>query len=327
MPRPGFYNDNLGRSYPFVDGETLLLPDYAVCDFGCMVYAGSGFVVGTHSIFLNAIRRTGDTFEFEFTSDAPGLAGRYLRFTRSTSDARYATDYAEPDMTVSSSSSLSSSYCPDAPYWLGFLVTGDMQRLSSLLSSGEALLGPIPVEPSLIRNTDSAYITSLNVGNMDRTRAENSDDCRPLCWPFVVADAYVVKECITGIVRLQEGYNTQITLDTNDNVITIAARVGAGMGEPYSLVRVTEDEDPPTGRTLLDGALDCCDLVRSINGVGCSYFCISAGNGITITPYPDQHKIVIDADMKNLVNCLPRVSDSSLPAVAYSEDPCACGPA
>ena len=94
MARPGFLNDNLHRSYPFVVGQEGMIPDCAVVDFGTTTLAASGFVEGQHKIWLEWIRRVGDTIEFEFLSDAPGLIGRSLVFRRDRSDPKFVTSYA-----------------------------------------------------------------------------------------------------------------------------------------------------------------------------------------------------------------------------------------
>lgn len=319
MARPGFYNDNLGRSFPFVVVPGSSLPTYAVCDFGCTMYAGSGFIPGTHSVMLTTISRSGSTFSFEFTSDAPGLSGLSLVFTRDVTDSRYATDYAEP--------STESSVCDEHLRWLGYLVTGDMTALAALVADGASLVGSFVVEPSQIRSADGCYARSINVANADRTRAEPTADCRSFCWPFTLSDFYTVGECLTGSVVFKEGYNARVGLDTGDNAITIDASVGAGAGEPYELVKVTDDEGPPAGLSLLDGSLACCDVVRSINGVGSRYFRISGQGGVIVTPVPAEHKVVVDVRMFSMANCPELPAESSLTIDDPSADPCDCGPA
>src|SRR5688500_4107359 len=96
MARPGFYNDNLNRSYPFIHGQTGTLPDFAVADFGCVMGAESGFIEGQHSVRLHRVLKSEHgILEFEFRSDAPGLLDRVLRFTRNVTDAKYTTSYEE----------------------------------------------------------------------------------------------------------------------------------------------------------------------------------------------------------------------------------------
>lgn len=153
MPRPSFYNDNMGRDYPFIHGQADELPKFAICDFGCTMAAGSGFVEGVHGVYLAAIRKLPDRVEYEFITDAPGLAGRSLIFGRDPADSRYVTSYAESsyasgytsdirciitgDYEVEVIGGVSVSVCKDPPSesfchedvpWIGYLVTGDVQR-------------------------------------------------------------------------------------------------------------------------------------------------------------------------------------------------------
>lgn len=128
MPRPGFYNDNINRDYPFVHSpvnagqisrirelagtgssyssmssadesasvvERNPLPTFAVADFGSIMGAGSGYVEGIHNVFLSALRKNdaSQTLEFEYTSDAPGLVGQSLIFRFNYSDPKYTTKY------------------------------------------------------------------------------------------------------------------------------------------------------------------------------------------------------------------------------------------
>jgi hypothetical protein len=100
MPRTGFYNDNANRSYPFLSGLELAMspsnmPESAAVDFGCILGLDSGFVDGTHSIYLNKIQRVDDIFTFEFLSDAPGLADYALRFRRKFDEDEYAVEFVD----------------------------------------------------------------------------------------------------------------------------------------------------------------------------------------------------------------------------------------
>lgn len=123
MARPGFYNENMNRDYPFIHLQTGALPDDLVADFGCIMGEYSGFISDVHTVYLSAVRTLGSLVEFEFTSDAPGLSGRVLRFVRNMLDTEFTTSYASSvlsstpsaiDCASECSSSLSSSsFSPD----------------------------------------------------------------------------------------------------------------------------------------------------------------------------------------------------------------------
>jgi len=96
MPRPGFYNDNENRSYPFLyDCDISALADAIIVDFGCTMGQGAGFIEGEHSVYLVAIRKLDTVYEFEFQSDAPGLMGLALIFRRAINAPEYQSSYSE----------------------------------------------------------------------------------------------------------------------------------------------------------------------------------------------------------------------------------------
>jgi hypothetical protein len=122
MAKPGFYNDNRNRHYPFLKntvgdpGGTGVkrLPDSAVVDCGVLVGLSAGFVDGTHAVWLDAVRRAGGRLYFDLASDAPGLYQRRLTFSRPVAGwARYDTEHAAdtpeppPAETVSESATIS----------------------------------------------------------------------------------------------------------------------------------------------------------------------------------------------------------------------------
>lgn len=360
--RPGFLNENLNRSYPFVYSPTPALPHYAVADFGSVMLAGSGYIEGEHTVYLHSAILDGDVVNFQFRSTAPGLTGYCLLFQHDATSQDLQTSFAEAipvdeaEATVDSSSSLSviSSVvetCPANLLWHGFLTTGDLKRwvetgggTGSESSGGfslteltalwppfaevQVLDGPFVVEPTRTHNCSQAYVQAVNLANSERTRATTREECRELCWSFPTYDHYVVSSCLTGPLFLEEGYNVSIRQDSLTNTITIEPGVNMGKGEPCEDVLLFATEQAPNGRTALDGALRCDEVVRSINGVGKRFFSISGGNGVTITPVPEQHKIIVSADLQNMAIC-PEVRDTGAftSEIPDSPDPCDCGAA
>jgi len=98
---PGFYNENANRAFPFrvnnVDDPTApagpVTVNSVIVDAGFMIGAGSGFVDGVNSIWLDSVSRTGGEFVFSFASDAPGLYGKTLEFTRQVTDPEYLSSF------------------------------------------------------------------------------------------------------------------------------------------------------------------------------------------------------------------------------------------
>lgn len=335
--RPGFFNDNINRSYPFITATTTTVPNYAVADFGCWMNAGSGFVEGQHNVYLTAVRVVGTDVKFVFTSDAPGLVGTALVFWHDSSSPDFTSSYVDAivydgeDASSSSSSSSSTSLidenvCDVEPLWAGFLCSGDITRLLDFLGS-DVLENAGTVEPSRIQNNDGAYVRSVNLANAERTRATTHTDCKDYCWSFPHYDHYVAGYCLTGPIKLREGYNTSIRQDALSNTITIDASLGAGAGQPCEEVPLFNGETPPSGRTTLDGAPKCNEIVRSINGVGKRFFEISGGNGVVITPVPAEHKVIVSVDLQDLAFCPDLRDMGSLGEhISFGDDACDCGP-
>lgn len=213
---------------------------------------------------------------------------------------------------------------------------GQIARLimSAILTAGDIIpsascdgfYGKAMVEPSQIQNMDGSYVRTVNVANAERTRATAASGCREFCWTFPLQDHYIVQECIVGDIRFKEGYNAEIRVQPSENTITISGRVGGGEGSPCTEVAIFPGETPPANRTTLDGSLRCDEIVRSINGIGTRFFDIASGTGITVTPVPNKHKIVIDIHMVGLALCPALPPELEVTDPTYGEAPCNCGP-
>ena len=115
MAKPGLWNDNRFRSYPFIKGETGKtgagtienVPFSTIVDAGFTMGLDSGYVAGEHSVWLELVSRSGDTVTFRFESDAPGLFNRPLVFTRDVDDDLYQLEYVDSLVEVYDSASAS----------------------------------------------------------------------------------------------------------------------------------------------------------------------------------------------------------------------------
>lgn len=334
MPQTPYYNENAQRSYPFVaddvSGNVLDgLTDQAVVDAGFMVGVGSGFVDGTHRIWLSAVARDDDQFTFTFLSDAPGLADKSLVFTRAISGEAYETEFVEFAEEGSVSESSSVTDCTDTP-WTGFLVTGNLSELADQLANGESYEGEAYVEDALVQNLSQSYVRSVNMANGERTRSENREGCNPVCWPVELQPLYVNSTCLTGPIRFKPGFNSIIEQNNTENSIIFSAQVGAGEGEPCEEVPLYEGEASPTGSSLLSGGPGCNDVIRSIAGVGGRVLDIVGGLGITVTSDPDNHKVTVNVDAHDMAVCFADAEDGesvNCPPADESVGPCDCGPA
>jgi hypothetical protein len=311
MARSDWGNQNENRAYPFLRGSTgvgggpltlAALPDSAVVDAGFVAGALSRFDPAAHSVFLNRLTRAGGVFSFEFGSDAPELYGVPLVFTRRADDPDYLTSFADsgtPGSASSWSGSTPESACAE-PLWSGFLVTGRMADLALFLPVNGVVErgGGASVEPALVQSLAGARVTSLTLANDDRTRVTPPGGCPAEVFPYPTGVLHVNARCLTGNVALKAGYNA--TVGQSPGTLTLGAVVGAGEGQPCREVPAFSGETPPAGSLLLEGGPRCNEVLRSINGFGGSDFVISVGTGVSVTPVPDVHSVVVDVGLGGL---------------------------
>jgi hypothetical protein len=338
MPRPGWYNDNANRTFPFVEGtagipysgtlsEMVNLPDYFIVDCGFIMGPESAYVEGNHFIYLYRVARSGNVVEFEFRSTDPIMATTGLKFTRTVTDEDYTLEYLDsdsPDDPVSESDSDTES-C-EKPFWSGYLITGDMSLVGEAIADSVSItssgIDEGFVEPTLIQNLAGSAVVSIGLANTDRTRVVFEGGTENPCyaerpqWDFntdcgtdseerPIRCTYEYARCLTGDVRFQPGYNMTIAASPSTNTILFSPIVGAGEGEPCEEVKLFPTETPPIDATnnVLEGSILCNELLRSINGHGGPLLQFRAGTGVVIIPDPDNSKIVIDINLNNLDLC------------------------
>ena len=320
MARTIFFNDNANRAYPLVLGTVLAMPNATLVDYGGLMGINSDYREATDSTWLHAATRQGDDFVFRFRSDAPGLTAHELVFIFSLSDERYTCQFADARIieaeTHSFSLSVSESLegCVDDAIWSGYLVIGNLQPLAEILADGQTLEDGATVEPALTRSLVKAYVRSISLANDDRTRATNPAQCRAMEDPNSSGQTHAQATCLLGHVRFQAGYNCKISQDVANNAILIGAMdptvEATYAGQPCEEVPLFSGETPPTGRSRLDGALDCSEVFRSINGLGGPRVNILSGNGVNLTFDTASHHIIVDVNMHNMAVCSAMGPDS-----------------
>lgn len=336
MGAPGWLNDNLNRAYPFLagtagadaPGELRGLPDSAVAECGFTAGPLSGFDPQAHSVRLARVSRSGGTVTFAFASDAPGLAGRDLAFTRSLSDPDYLTSDADGDPYGPDAGSASDPVSAEAggcslPSWWGFLTTGRLADLAAWLPDGATVTGAAGVavvEPALVQSLAGAWVHGVSLANAERTRATPPEGCPGDGWPYDPGAVHVWRACLAGPLRFEAGYNATVAVDAAANRVTLGARAGAGAGEPCGEVPLNPPErayirGPFYGRqgSPLSGGPWCGSAVRSVNGVPGPDVAVRGGPGVAVTPDPAGHRLVVDANMSGLAACFSdylRVSES-----------------
>jgi hypothetical protein len=312
MSLPGFYNDDAARSYPLVpfsnapwdgpgDPVEIQPPMDTLVDFGCLVGLDAEFDAAQHSVYLHQITRAGSVFTFDFRSDAPGLVGYALVFSRHLTDVEYATDYSK-------AVPLPGTVEPQEPLWEGFLVTGPLESLAAMMPTDgnmTASTGP-QVEPSLIQNLGRSYVRTINLANQDRTRVSPPDGCDGTGTAPSDGPVYIVNATgLAGDLRFKEGFNVSIRQNVRSNSLAFSALQGAGAGDVCYEVPLYAGEQPPAGSTLLTGGPACDEVINSINGLSASVIRLVPALGTRIVPADDQKSLIVDFDRHDMTVCGP----------------------
>jgi hypothetical protein len=339
MPALQWFNENMHRDYPFLQGSTSraalgagnsltnlsLLPMEVVVDLQIVIGPQAGFdwtgaqyastslfVAGEddyadrHSVWLAAIANTvdGEEWEFVFESDCPALAGRPLVFV-----ALNNSMYTAGPVTIRSNSPVDA--CGNF-LWQGTLSLGNFSEVVAHLNSSATASGQLYIEPALVHNLNRSMVTSLAVANKDRTRAVAPPGCSAITWPYATGGIYTAANCLCNHeVWFQPGYNCNITQDQNNNALVISASQGGGAGEPCGEVAMAINtgggyETPPNGYPddgLLEGGPSCADTLRTINGAAGPSVQFVAGQGVQISPDPSTNTVSIAVNMAGMVNC------------------------
>jgi hypothetical protein len=351
MSRAGFYSDNALRSYPFVVGHGGIdLLSEVFVDFGCIMGPEAQFEYGVHKVWLYRISRVDTTFTFEFKCDAPGLQGRSLVFQFDETDAEYTTRYATDDIALGSSAywSGSSETCQTDVRWEGYVVVGKVLYAAYSLSEystmdngvilwrgafeglewrtgdfileerlpggyGESIAdeaGLTVVEPALIQNLGGTYVQKIGLANKARTIVTATESCSNVDTRDA-EEIFVNEECITGDVKLKQGYNCAMLVNQAENSITISANVGAGEGEPCAEIPLYTSETSPDNGALLSGGPQCKDVIKSINGISGRTIQLVGGLGVRVETAAEPHTIIVIPDHNGMALC-GYVSSSSI---------------
>lgn len=279
MPRPGFYNDNEYRAYPFIyspDDPLTPLPTSAIVDCGIIMGLDANFNDATDSVWLQSVARAGSNFVFTLATSAVPAK---LIFVVPAANDEWVINHSQ--------SSVAALVCAQEPIWEGFLVTGPLKTLRDNLSVGSTLSFDQDVytlEPGCIQNLNKAYLRSISVGNYSRVTVPECGEASTNTTRSIVANA----QCLNGDIRLKEGYNCQITQTDRVNEITVTAYKGAGTAEDSALCAAGSELPFYIGEPLApnskfySGGPACDELISTINGLGGPNVNIAGGNGINV---------------------------------------------
>lgn len=317
MAKPGFYNDNEYRAYPFIARRPIIavdacgvpdstpqavttpLPNSAVVDAGFIMGLDSEFDEETHAVYLARIVRSGDEFTFEFKTDAPGAIDTPIVFTRHIPAAEWLNEAA--------GSSPGDPECATEPAWEGFLVTGPLDDLAAELpTNGELLFAATDyvVEPGRVQSLIKAYVRSINIGNYARVIASN-EECDESSAPIGDREIIVNARCMTGDLKFKEGYNCLIQQISRTNAIRVG--VGATSVPPDSELclygselPLYPGETPPPGSKFLSGGPACDEVISTINGLVGPNVQLVGGTGVKIVTTQSENKITIQLAKNSL---------------------------
>lgn len=307
MPRPGFYNDNEYRAYPFVFKPNLpdpILATNVIVDAGVILGLDAfESTVSDYTVWLASVERLATEFKFTLRYAEKNYVAKPtpLVFTCPTTVTDWTTIFAESaPVTVATAD----------PIWEGFLVVGKIETLVATMTVGQTLgftQNNYQLEPGRIQSLNRAYLRSITVANYDRPRVP---DCGVESAPSTLERVLVLnKTNLKGPLFFKEGYNCQITQTNRANEISISALKNAGAkidaafcehgselplypGEPF---------DPET--KLYSNSPTCKQVISTINGVGGKNVNIVGGNGVAVTTDSDNNKITVAKKENAQTNC------------------------
>lgn len=316
MPRPGFYNDNEHRAYPFVfnSKQASFLPDSLVVDLNVIMGLDSEFDARLHTVWLHAVSKNGNNLLIELRSNAPG-ANEPLIFTRDLSvNDDWVTEYAASNPYIKDENS-----CAEEPAWAAYLTTGPLKDTNELIQNGETISPGtnFSVEPSQIQSLVRSYLRGVSVGNLSRPVALSACETEPAEERHVILN----KTCLKGDIRFNEGYNALIRQRNASNEILITAGRGLGnqdtkelcehngelpfyAGEEKPILFEATTDQPAVYSTFFSGGPACDELITGINGAPGPHINFVAGTGINIVADPATHTITIELSATTLAgNC------------------------
>lgn len=310
MPRPGFYNDNEYRAYPFVARAEYAepgLPDSGIVDCGIIMGIDSQFEHGEHAVWLAGVSRASGAIQFTFNSDAPGTFGVSLVFECPESAQEWVTVFGE-----SESASAGPASCATEPRWEGFLVVGPQAALVAWLTeNGNAVSFTAQdrvLEPGRIQSLVKSYVRAVNIANLPRVMHSPPAGCgSPV---ELETDVVVNAACLQGHLRFKEGANCRIRQIDRTRELVVSAELGAGDADTAELCQhggelPLYDNEPFDAETgFYSGGPSCKQVISTINGVGGTNVNITGGTGVSVVADAETNTLTIALTQNNVTgNC------------------------
>ena len=288
--KPGFYNENEGRAYPFTDGASRgILPDEALVDFWSVL----GLDTSNEPIVLLSVARAGSALTFTFAGPGRpiGETAPQLRFTALVTDPEFTT-YSAVATDPSLGNAVYAPTCSDPLVWDGTMTIGRLAALAAAVPDATTQTIPATVVvASRVQDLNQTYVRSLSVANQLRLHATAPAGCAPpenvnpsgySDGDYIYRQTCVIAQTSSTPLLFADGYNCTTAFDVHANAITFSAAPGAGLGAPCSEVPVYPGEAAPAGSLYLSGGPACNELITSLNGLAAARVRISPGTGITV---------------------------------------------
>jgi hypothetical protein len=310
MPRPGFYNDNEYRAYPFVyqvRAQTeLTFPEKLIVDAGFIMGLDADFDPTAHTIWLHTITRSANAVQIVFKTDAPGAADTPLTFYRDLAAAEWLSEHAQTEPAAKP--------CAAEPIWEGFLVTSALTRIENELPVGGTTYAKneYQLEPARIQNLAKSYLRSISLGNYARTAIPECGAAASTPQRPVIVNAL----CLKGNIKFKEGYQSEITQDARLNTINLSAGTNSGAEKDENFCAAGSElplfpgEQIDPDKKFYGGGPACDELIFTINGLGGKNITLVGGNGVAITTTED-NKIKL-SPATNAANACPPPTEPPL---------------
>lgn len=297
MARPGFYNDNAYRAYPFIEYDNETLPYGLIVDAGFIAGLDCEFNNEIHTIWIDTVVVTSATVEITFRTNANPAP---LIFLCPRATEEWATIYSE-------SAIAESNECAEEPIWSGFIVVGEINKIVDELAPTTTFGANFPIEPGRVQNLAKSYLRSINVGNYARLVVPPCDD-DAVSEVIDLENREIIPNatCLKGRIRLEEGYNCRITQSDFVSTIFVTAELGAGrpfdeeICDNHGEIPLTLDELKPDGSLFYSGGPSCKDLIFTINGVGGRNVNIVGGANVIVNvgTTPNSIKVSLNANLQ-----------------------------
>lgn len=267
MPRPGFYNDNEYRAYPFIYAPQLTFDSVAafpntgetdklylntttntVYRWRNSAYVSLGNTANAMlppSAIVDAGFIMGIDAEYDETQHEIWLseikketvnAVEFFRFVFTTNATNKTLTFTVPlntdEWAIEYADSAvidgaGNTNCADEPVWSGFIVTGPLQALRDIF---DVIASPLVFTPKTYV-AETCCVQNLHKAYLRSISVGNySRAAVPNCGNNTVTPRTIIANarCIKGDIRLKEGYNCQITQTDRVNEIIVGALKGAG---------------------------------------------------------------------------------------------------